>query len=148
MFYRSRRLPFVCAAVAALAIALPACGGGDGEGSGDRAGTVAGVSASPQAEGTEPGAAPVPAAPNAELGEGRCQSQLAGFLGSMDRLRDALVVGVTYKQYVAELKAVRGAYERLPVKRLGFACIGDAGDPAERGFNEYIVAGNAWGDCV
>jgi hypothetical protein len=149
--YRSRRFLLGWVAAATLAIALPACGGGGssepdgataaGGGNGAGAGSGGAAKQSGAAQGSQ-------GAPNAELSSSRCQSQLAGFLGSMDRLRDRLVAGVSYRQYVEELKAVRGAYERLPVKRLGLDCLQLAGRPAENGFNEYIAAGNAWGDCV
>jgi hypothetical protein len=66
----------------------------------------------------------------------------------MDQLRDHLVAGVSYQQYVDELKEVRGAYDSLPVKQLQIDCLRRAGTVAESGFDEYIEAGNAWGDCV
>jgi hypothetical protein len=78
----------------------------------------------------------------------RCRTQLGGFLRSMDRLRDRLVAGLSYEQYVKELKDVRGAYDSLPVKQLQIDCLRRAGTAAESGFNEYIEAGNDWGDCV
>jgi hypothetical protein len=78
----------------------------------------------------------------------RCRSQLGGFLRSMGRLRQRLVAGLSYEQYVDELKAVRGSYDSLPVKQLQVDCLRRAGTAAESGFNQYIEAGNAWGDCV
>jgi hypothetical protein len=66
----------------------------------------------------------------------------------MDQLRDHLVAGVSYQQYVDELKEVRGAYDSLPVKQLQIDCLRRAGTVAESGFDEYIEAGNVWGDCV
>jgi hypothetical protein len=78
----------------------------------------------------------------------RCRSQLGGFLRSMDRLRGRLVAGISYQQYVGELEDVRGAYDSLPVKQLQIDCLQRAGTAAESGFNEYIAAGNTWGDCV
>jgi hypothetical protein len=123
------------AALAALALALPGCG--------DQA---------PAAPERPKAAAPPPArqAPDIHLASSadRCRSQLGGFLRSLDRLRDRLVAGVSYRQYVDELKAVRGAYDSLPVKQLQIDCLRRAGTAAESGFNEYIKAGNVWGDCV
>jgi hypothetical protein len=78
----------------------------------------------------------------------RCRVQLGGFLRSLDRLRDRLVAGVSYRQYVGELQDVRGAYDSLPVKQLQIDCLQRGGTAAERGFNQYIEAGNLWGDCV
>lgn len=66
----------------------------------------------------------------------------------MDRLRERLVVGVSYRQYIGELKAVQIPYDKLPVGRLAALCLTDAAAPAERSFNKYLEAANVWGDCV
>lgn len=80
--------------------------------------------------------------------DSRCLQQLGGFLGSLDRLRDQLVAGVTYEQYVAELADVRAAYSRLPVAALGLGCLHRVGTPGERALNRYIGAAEVWSDCV
>ena len=47
-----------------------------------------------------------------------CQSQLGGFVGSMDGLRRRLAVGVTYDQYVAEVRGIRSTYGEIPTEQL------------------------------
>lgn len=66
----------------------------------------------------------------------------------MDRLRERLVVGVSYRQYIGELQAVRSYYDKLPVDRLRVACLTDAAGSAERSFNKYLEAADVWSDCV
>lgn len=77
-----------------------------------------------------------------------CQSQLGGFVGSMDSLRRRLAVGVTYDQYVNEVHAIRSTYDRIPTGEVEINCLGAVGTPAERAFNRYIAAANDWGECV
>jgi hypothetical protein len=66
----------------------------------------------------------------------------------MDRLRERLVIGVSYREYIGELKAVRVSYDELPVDRLAAVCLTGAAAPAERSLNKYLEAANVWGDCV
>jgi hypothetical protein len=117
--------------LAALALlALPGCGGGD-----DPAGAAQ----------TDAQAARQPPPPSpAEV----CRSQLGGFVTALDRLRERLVVGVSYRQYIGELQAVRSYYDRLPVARLEVACLAEAATAAERSFNKYLEAAGVWSDCV
>jgi hypothetical protein len=67
---------------------------------------------------------------------GPCQGQLGGFVASMDSLRRRLAVGVTFDQYLAEVRGIRSTY------------LDTVGTPAEKAFNRYIEAANDWGDCV
>lgn len=78
----------------------------------------------------------------------KCQGQVGGFLGSMDSLRKRLAVGLAYEQYVDEVESIRAAYKRIPTDELGVTCLTKVGTPSEKGFNEYIDAANAWGECV
>ena len=78
----------------------------------------------------------------------RCQGQVGGFIGSMDSLRRRLAVGLAYEQYVDEVEGVRAAYRRIPGDELQLDCLTAVGTPSEKGFNEYIDAANAWGECV
>jgi hypothetical protein len=66
----------------------------------------------------------------------------------MDALRRKLAVGLTYRQYRSELEGVRGAYEAIPAKRVQLGCLLAAGSAAERALNRYIVAVDAWGECL
>ena len=77
-----------------------------------------------------------------------CQSQLGGFVGSMDGLRRRLAVGITYDQYVAEVRGIRSTYGEIPIDRLEVDCLARVATPGEQAFNRYIEGANDWGDCV
>jgi hypothetical protein len=144
-----------CALLAALLLA--GCGGGDSSTS--DAPTVASQeddrfrdlgSPSNQKGGNDAGSSakseqgrrrPVPAG---DL----CQSQLGSFVGSMDGLRRRLAVGVTYDQYVAEVRGIRSTYGKIPIEPLQIDCLSAVATPGEKAFNRYIEAANDWGECV
>jgi hypothetical protein len=77
-----------------------------------------------------------------------CRAQLHGLVGSMDDLRGKLAVGLSYSAYLHGVKGVQAAYDRVPVGRLGLACLVKSGTPAERALNLYVAAANTWGDCL
>ena len=77
-----------------------------------------------------------------------CQSQLGSFVGSMDGLRRRLAVGVTYDQYVAEVRGIRSTYGEIPIRHLQVDCLSLVATPAEKSFNRYIEGANDWGECV
>jgi hypothetical protein len=118
-------------------MALSACGGGSGGGTA----TAGDSTASTAPSGHR-------AHPVTRLAGRRCQTQVGGFISSMDSLRRRLAVGLAYEAYVHEVEGVRAAYRRIPTERLAIACLNGAGAPGERGFDVYIDAANAWGECV
>jgi hypothetical protein len=133
-----------CALLAALLVG--GCGGGGPEATSD--GTVASDETArtvekPTASREEAKDRPRPV-PAGDL----CQSQLGGFIGSMDGLRRRLAVGVTYDQYVAEVRGIRSTYGEIPTERLRIDCLTAVAAPAEKAFNRYIEAANDWGECV
>jgi len=143
-----------CALLAALALAGCGDGGADSTGAATVTSQEDGrfqdsSSSGNQKSGNDAGAAakdgnagrPVPAG---DL----CQSQLGGFVGSMDGLRRRLAVGVTYDQYVAEVRGIRSTYGKIPVERLQIDCLAAVATPGEKAFNRYIEAANDWGECV
>lgn len=77
-----------------------------------------------------------------------CQSQIGGFVGSMDGLRRRLAVGVTYDQYVAEVRGIRSTYGKIPIDKLQVDCLAGVATPGEKAFNRYIEGANDWGECV
>lgn len=79
---------------------------------------------------------------------GACQSQLGSFVGSMDGLRRRLAVGVTYDQYVAEVRGIRSTYGEIPIENLQIDCLTLVATPGEKAFNRYIEGANEWGECV
>lgn len=112
-----------------LALILPGCGGG----------------ATATAE-RDPAS---PAAGAARLRkEGVCELRLRGFLGSMDTLRARLAAGLSYNDYLAGVRATKAAYRGIDASQLPIGCLATVGTPAERAFNRYIGAANAWGDCL
>jgi hypothetical protein len=102
-----------------------------------------------------PGEDTVDAAPAAGAARGArvaggmtCRSQLRPLLAAMDTLRTDLAAGLSYDQYVSELRRVRGAHRRIRADRLQLGCLVAAGAPAERALDRYIEAANAWGECL
>jgi hypothetical protein len=126
--------------VALIALLLSGCGGGGSDGAETTAATVTSeaVTTTPQR--------PVPR--HRKPAAGPCQIQLGSFVASMDSLRRRLAVGVTYDQYVAEVRGIRSTYEKIPIERVEIDCLAAVGTPAEKAFNRYIEAANDWGDCV
>jgi hypothetical protein len=113
-----------------LALILSACGE-DRTAAADKA-TSAGT-----AEAKAPAAA----------GKG-CAGELHGLLGSMDTLRRKLAAGLSYDQYLREVRALRVVYDGIHADRVGLDCLLTTGAPAERALNRYIAAANTWGDCL
>jgi hypothetical protein len=129
----ARRLSLLgCALVAAVTVTLSGCG--------DRGAATAGnTTATPPAQ-NQAQATTAPGPP--------CPSRVNAFVKSLDSLRRQLAVGLSYDQYAARIKALRVDYEKLPIERLDLACLSVSGTSAERAFNKYIDAANAWGDCL
>lgn len=133
-----------CALLAALLVG--GCGGG---GSGST--TAVTVASDETARTTEKPTAPrgkTKGKPRPVPAGDLCQSQLGGFVGSMDGLRRRLAVGVTYDQYVAEVRGIRSTYGEIPIDRLRIDCLTAVATPGEKAFNRYIEAANEWGECV
>ncbi len=66
----------------------------------------------------------------------------------MDALREGLVVGMSYEEYLDELREVKIAYDGIQADRVPVGCLVAAGGPGERALNRYIDAANTWGDCL
>jgi hypothetical protein len=129
----------VCAAsLVALAIALSGCGGDTPANARDTP-----VSSAESAASKQPQRKPETAAVDK-----RCQQQVGGFLETMATLRERLISGLSYEEYVGEIGVVRAAYDEVPVRQLALPCLSAAGTPAELAFDRYIGAANSWGDCI
>jgi hypothetical protein len=109
--------------------------------------TTDGVTVTSRSITTTPSGPPAKRDGPAPGGE-RCQSQLGSFVGSMDGLRRRLAVGVTYDQYVAEVRGIRSTYGEIPTRKLQIDCLTLVATPAEKAFNRYIESANDWGECV
>jgi hypothetical protein len=121
-------------AAAAVALALASCGGGGSPGSD-------GASAKPPPVKV----AEVTKKPKKSVG---CQDRLGEFVGRMNDLRHSLLAGLSYAEYVVRVRAIRDAYEAVPVERLGVDCLKGPAADAEDAFNQYLRAANVWGECA
>jgi hypothetical protein len=66
----------------------------------------------------------------------------------MNDLRQALLAGLSYSEYVVRVRAIRDAYEAVPVEKLPAGCVVGAASDAEDAFNQYLRAANVWGECA
>jgi hypothetical protein len=134
--YRTGLLP----AAIVIVLALASCGGG---GSSTQSTSVA--------EKTVKARESKPVATKSPKGSGKdaaCQARLGNFLDRMNDLRQSLLAGLSYDEYVVRVRAVRDAYEAVPVDKLGGACVTGPAGKAEDAFNQYLRAANAWGECA
>jgi hypothetical protein len=129
-------------------LALASCGGGSTTAGGrpaltpseQRSTAQAGPGRSTTAEGGDRREAP-----GCEPG---CRSGLGEFVGRMNDLRQALLAGLSYAEYVVRVRAIRDAYEAVPVGKLPGLCVAGAASDAEDAFNQYLEAANVWGECA
>jgi hypothetical protein len=124
----------------ALVLALSGCGD-DTPAKAGGASIAASGGGAPERAKTQPAPAP-------STGASPCKKQVGGFLAAMDGLRERLVSGLSYEQYVEEIDLVRASYDEVPVDELALACVLAAGRPGERAFGRYIDAANTWGECI
>jgi hypothetical protein len=122
-----------------LALALASCGGG-GSGTQSKTSTVQAKEARQVVIKPQEGAA--------TLHDSHCAGRLGDFLDRMNDLRQSLLAGLSYSEYVVRVRAIRAAYEAVPVDRLDVACLAGAAADAEDAFNQYLRAANAWGECA
>jgi hypothetical protein len=134
--YRTGLLPAAIVTVLALA----SCGGGASR-----------TQPTSAAEKTVKARESKPVATKSPKGSGKddsCQARLGNFLDRMNDLRQSLLAGLSYDEYVVRVRAVRDAYEAVPVDKLGAACVTGPAAKAEDAFNQYLRAANAWGECA
>jgi hypothetical protein len=77
-----------------------------------------------------------------------CQARIGEFVGRMNDLRHSLLAGLSYAEYVVRVRAIRDAYETVPVDKLPASCLVGAAGEAEGAFNQYLRAANVWGECA
>jgi len=77
-----------------------------------------------------------------------CRHEIGPFVASLAALRGDLARGLSYDDYLARVRGTRAAYAKVRPKRVPAGCLLASGGPAERAFNLYIDAANAWGDCL
>jgi len=134
-------------AAIAMVLALASCGGGGSSTNKETVITSAGPAPSKPVGGGAKNAAAKPGS-GASSGDAACQAQLDEFVSRMTDLRQSLLAGLSYAEYVVRVRAIRDAYEAVPVKKLGVSCLDGAAGDAEDAFNQYLRAANTWGDCA
>jgi hypothetical protein len=77
-----------------------------------------------------------------------CKAKIGDLVDRMDDLRQSLLAGLDYSEYVLRVQAVRAAYEAVPVDRLALSCVAGPAGHAEDAFNQYLRAANLWGECA
>jgi hypothetical protein len=133
--YRTGLIPAAIVTVLALA----SCGGG-----GSSTGSTNVAENTVASQESKPVATKDPPSDGADA----CQARLGNFVDRMNDLRQSLLAGLSYDEYVVRVRAVRDAYEAVPVDKLGAACLTGPAAKAEDAFNQYLRAANAWGECA
>lgn len=121
-----------------LAVTLSACGE---DGSTAASGAASGGSTAPAPAAAKSGRAS--ADPHRS-----CRRELGPFVASLAALRDDLARGLSYDDYLARVRGTRAVYADVRPLQVPAGCLVVSGGPAERAFNLYIDAANAWGDCL
>jgi hypothetical protein len=129
-------------ALLCLALALASCGGGGSSTAGTTAATT-----TPKPSAEVKAAAPTKPDPAGKTGHG-CEARIGNFVDRMTDLRQALLAGLSYAEYVVRVRAIRDAYEAVPVDHLGVECLSGPAGAAEDAFNQYLRAANTWGECA
>jgi hypothetical protein len=131
-----------CALAAVLMLALGGCGGDSPTASARGETTAAGK----EETANKSGDVSVPTAnpSNAKT----CAAQLGDLVSQMDVLRNSLVAGLSYEQYVDRVKGLRATYHHIPARKVALGCLKATARPAEAGLDLYIDASNAWSGCV
>jgi hypothetical protein len=127
--------PLFAATVTVLALA--SCGGG---GTSSNTEKIAAKPASTKVAKAKP--------EKARPETGDCQKQLGEFLARMTDLRQSLLAGLSYSEYVVRVQAIRDAYDAVPVKKLDGSCLAGPASDAEDALNQYLRAANTWGECA
>jgi hypothetical protein len=144
------------AALLCLALGLASCGSGGSSSetsvaattTAPQTATAEGTATAPKPELTAPKSSAAAPEQSAAASPAACERQLGDFVDRMDDLRQALLAGLSYSEYVVRVRAIEDAYEAVPVKKLAVACVTGPAAEAEDAFNDYLRAANVWGECA
>ncbi|HEU5106197.1 MAG TPA: hypothetical protein VFU11_10180 [Solirubrobacterales bacterium] len=77
-----------------------------------------------------------------------CAMRTADLIVALDELREDLLVGLPYEEYVEEMRRIKRIFYRVPGERMSLSCLTGAAGLAGGALNEYIYAANAWTECI
>jgi hypothetical protein len=78
----------------------------------------------------------------------KCESQMGDLLADVRELNSRLAVGLPYDDYSRQVGSIRVSYDQVPFSQLDLDCTSGVGLPLEDALNNYVKAGNTWGDCI
>lgn len=77
-----------------------------------------------------------------------CRQQVTPLLKALRATESRLNVGMTFADYGQQVGDVSIGYDRMPINRMDFNCIGGPGIAGEKAFNSYTAAYNTWNNCI
>lgn len=77
-----------------------------------------------------------------------CRQQVGGLLRALRSTESRLNVGMSFTDYGEQVGGISIGYDRMPVSRMDFDCVGGPGVAGEKAFNSYQSAYNTWNDCI
>jgi hypothetical protein len=77
-----------------------------------------------------------------------CRQQVGGLLKALRNTGSRLDVGMSFADYGSQVGQISVAYDRIPIGQMDLDCTMGAGVKAEKAFNSYNDAYNAWNDCI
>ncbi len=77
-----------------------------------------------------------------------CRQQVGGLVRTLRDTSSRLDVGMSFADYSDQVGEISIAYNRIPFGRMDIECTMGAGISAEKAFNSYNKAYNAWNDCI
>jgi hypothetical protein len=77
----------------------------------------------------------------------RCNQQLGRWMTALKSLNSRLDIGMVESDYTKELGNISVVYHEIDFKSLSAQCL-VPGVTAEKAFNDYIDADNAWSKCI
>lgn len=77
-----------------------------------------------------------------------CRQDLGGIIRALQNTDSRLTVGMTFDDYSNQVGQISVAYDRIPFGQLHPRCVAGPGVKAEKAFNSYTEAYNAWNDCI
>lgn len=77
-----------------------------------------------------------------------CRQQVGGLLRALRDTESRLNVGMNFADYGDQVGEISIGYDKVPISRMEFNCVGGPGVAGEKAFNAYRSAYDTWNDCV